>query len=143
MFSSANPKDRNKPAKRPIGHPKGSKNGPNAGKGGRPVGRPKKGADSQGTAGGQQGECFSLQGACQLIRLSLPFQVAMMPTKHQRGTHKLPQFKVRMRGPCSLQLLTHTVSLAGTLANAFSRIRAKLCPGAQHATSSRSSSILD
>ena len=83
MFSSANPKDRDKPAKRPIGRPKGSKNGPNAGKGGRPVGRPKKGADSQGTAGGQQGECFSLQGACQLIRLSLPFQVAMMPTKHQ------------------------------------------------------------
>ena len=83
MSSATNPKDCDKPAKCPIGHPKGSKNGPNAGKGGRPIGRPKKGADSQGTTGGQQGECFSLQGPCQLIGLSLPFQVMMMPTKHQ------------------------------------------------------------
>jgi hypothetical protein len=35
--------------KRPVGRPKGSKNGPDAGKGGRPVGRPRKqaGAGSQ------------------------------------------------------------------------------------------------
>jgi hypothetical protein len=49
MSLAANSKDCEKPAKRPIGRPKGWKNGPNAGKGGRPVRRPKKGADSQGT----------------------------------------------------------------------------------------------
>jgi hypothetical protein len=58
MFSAANPKDRDKPAKRPVGRPKGSKNGPNAGKGGRPVGRPKKGADSQGTTGDSNVSAF-------------------------------------------------------------------------------------
>jgi hypothetical protein len=35
------------------------------------------------------------------------------------------------------------VSLAGTLAHPFSKIRAKLHPGTQHATSSRSLSIPD
>jgi hypothetical protein len=86
MFSAANPKDRDKPAKRPVGRPKGSKNGPNAGKGGRPVGRPKKGTDSQCTTGGQQGECFFVAGSLPANRVVPSFSgcddANKAPTRH-------------------------------------------------------------